>query len=86
VEPIERVRTRTKSLDRLIELIEDRIGDRTPVRIAALHANAEEDAKYVLNKAEQKIKPVETFLADVSPVVGTHAGPGTVGLAYMAGM
>jgi DegV family protein with EDD domain len=86
VEPIERVRTRTKSLERLIELIEDRIGGRTPVRIAALHANSEEDARYVLNQATQRIKTVEAILADVSPVVGTHAGPGTVGLAFMAGM
>jgi fatty acid-binding protein DegV len=28
----------------------------------------------------------ESLLSIVSPVVGTHAGPGTVGLAYMAGM
>jgi len=86
VEPIERVRTRTKSLHRLVELAEDRIGDRQPVRLAALHANAEEDAKAILELARERIPSIESFLAEVSPVVGTHAGPGTVALAFMAGM
>ncbi|NIW43661.1 MAG: fatty acid-binding protein DegV, partial [Gammaproteobacteria bacterium] len=36
-------------------------------------------------KAKAKFNPVETYITEVSPVVGTHAGPGTVGLAYIAG-
>jgi fatty acid-binding protein DegV len=28
----------------------------------------------------------EVIVSTVSPVVGTHVGPGTVGLAFMAGM
>lgn len=86
VEGIERVRTRKKSLDRVVELIGERIGGRSPVRIATLHANALSDAQYLLEQANQQFKPVESILAEVSPVVGTHAGPGTVGLAFMAGM
>ena len=37
-------------------------------------------------QAEQELHPVESLFTEVSPVVGTHAGPGTVGLAFMAGM
>jgi fatty acid-binding protein DegV len=29
---------------------------------------------------------VETVMTVLSPVVGTHAGPGTLGLTFMAGM
>jgi len=86
VEPIERVRTRNKSLERLVELTEDRIGGRQPVRLAALHANAEEDANVLFDLARDRIHSIEQILAEVSPVVGTHAGPGTVALAFMAGM
>jgi fatty acid-binding protein DegV len=53
--------------------------------MATLNANAESDANYLLKKAADQIKPVETITSIVSPVVGTHAGPGTVGIAYMAG-
>jgi len=86
VEPIERVRTRRKSLDRIVELAIEQIGDRTPVRLSSLHANAPEDAKFVLEEASAKLKPIETICSEVSPVVGVHAGPGVVGLVYMAGM
>ncbi|MBN2549470.1 MAG: DegV family protein [Anaerolineales bacterium] len=86
VEGIERVRTRKKSMARLVELIEDRIGGRTPVRLASLHANAREEAGELLEIANQRLHPIESIFAEVSPVIGTHTGPGTVGLAFMAGL
>jgi len=86
IEAVDRVRTRGKSLSRLVDLVEAQIGGRTPVRLAALHANAEADARGVLEEACRRLKVEESLLSIVSPVVGTHAGPGTVGLAYMAGM
>jgi DegV family protein with EDD domain len=86
IEAIERVRTRKKSLNRLIELVEERISGGDPVRIASLHANSSQDAQYLLGTSIEKFNPVETVFSEVSPVVGTHAGPGTVGLAYCVGM
>ncbi len=86
VEGIEKVRTRSKSLNRVIEIIGERIGGRTPVRLATLHANAPEEAKTVLEEASKQFNAVEAIASEVSPVVGTHAGPGTVGLAFMAGI
>jgi len=83
---IDKVRTRKKSLAYLLDLLQKRIGDQKPVRIASLHANSEQDAKYLLDEAVRLFDPLEVVFSEVSPVVGTHAGPGTVGLAYMAGM
>jgi DegV family protein with EDD domain len=86
VEGIERIRTKNKAQDRVLELTIEKVAGRTPVRLATLHANAAEDAKALLTRAEQALHPVESILTEVSPTVGTHAGPGTVGLAFMAGM
>ena len=86
VEALERVRTRKKSLARLIELVEERTEGQSPIRIATLHANAPEEAKLLLEEASKRVGAVEEVFSEVSPVVGTHAGPGVVGLAYMAGM
>ncbi len=33
-----------------------------------------------------RFHPIETLMAAASPVVGNHAGPGTVGLAYSFGV
>ena len=86
VEGIERIRTKNKAQDRVLELTIEKVAGRTPVRLATLHANAAEDAKALLARAEQALNPVESIFTEVSPTVGTHAGPGTVGLAFMAGM
>jgi DegV family protein with EDD domain len=86
VDTVEKIRTKTKAMTRLLDLIEERIGDRQPVRLAALHAQAEEDARYLLEEASRRCHPIEAMMTPVSPVVGNHAGPGTVGLVFCAGL
>lgn len=86
VEGIEKVRTRAKSLNRLLELVEERTAGKKPVRVATLHANAAAEAQELLKTVEKRIEPIESIFTEVSPVVGTHAGPGTIGIAYMAEM
>ena len=86
IESIEKVRTKGKAINRMIELVIERADGRNPVRLATLHANTEAEAKSALEAAAARLNPVEQILASVSPVIGSHAGPGTVGLAYMAGM
>lgn len=83
VEGIERIRTKTKAHDRVLELISEQVKGKSNIRIATLHANSADDAKSLLDRAAAELSPVETLFTELSPVVGTHAGPGTVGLAYM---
>ncbi|HEX2978895.1 MAG TPA: DegV family protein, partial [Anaerolineaceae bacterium] len=86
IEAVERVRTKRKAIDRLLDLAEQRIDGRKPVRLAALHANAEEEADHLVERAGARFNAVEILCEELSPVVGVHAGPGTIGLAYMVGM
>lgn len=89
IEAVERVRTMAKAVDRLIELFENSLGNRTPIRIAALHANEHAAANLLLERARAHfgISDVsDAVVAEVSPVIGTHAGPGALGLGFLAGM
>ncbi len=89
IEPIEKVRTMGKATERMIQLLVERVGGRRPIRLATLHANAEAEAEALLKKARQRFEPAditEAFSTTVSPVIGTHSGPGTVGICYLAGM
>lgn len=85
VEGVDRIRTKSKAHERVLELVAEQVKGKPDIRLATLHADAAEDAKKLLDKAAAELSPVETFFTAVSPVVGTHAGPGTVGLAYMFG-
>ena len=86
VEPVERVRAKGKAVERMLELVKEQIGDRKPVRIAALHANAAQEARDIFDRVGQMLEVSEAVFSEVSPVIGNHIGPGTVGLAFIAGM
>ncbi len=86
VEAEDRVRTKPKALDRVLELAAERLKGKSNIRIATLHANAEQEARALLDKATKEFNAVESVLSSVSPVVGVHAGPGTVGLVFLAGL
>ncbi len=90
IEAVERVRTMNKAIDRLLDLVEAEVTKRhTPIRLSALHANSPKEAEELLGRARQRfgVSEVEdAVVADVSPVLGTHTGPGALGFAYMAGL
>ncbi len=82
IEAVERVRTRSKAQARLLSLLEERINGRPNLRLAVLHAAAEREARQLLDEAAKLLNPMETVFSEVSPVVGAHVGPGTLGMCY----
>lgn len=84
VTSFEKIRTRAKAHARLLEIIEGELEGRSGIHLAALHANARDEAQLLLDHIQLRFDVKEALMTEVSPVVGTHAGPGTVGLAYWA--
>jgi DegV family protein with EDD domain len=85
IELVESVRSRNKAVNRMLELVERDIAGLAPVSISTFHAAADEDNKALMDEAVTRFNPVETVMTFVSPVIGTHTGPGTLSIAYMAG-
>ena len=85
IELVESVRSQKKALNRMIELIERDIDGRTPVRIGPFHALAFDEMVAMEEAAVERLHPVEIIRSEVSPVIGSHVGPGTVSMAYMVG-
>lgn len=86
VEAAGSVRTKAKAVNHLIELVHEQCKGKNSVHLATLHANAEAEAKEILMAVGQGLNVVESVLSEVSPAIGTHTGPGTVGLAYLHSM
>ncbi len=85
IESVERIRTKRKAIERMLALASERIGGRSPIRVATAHADCEDEALVILEKARQRFNPIETVVTPLSPVIGAHAGPGTVAISYMTG-
>lgn len=87
IEALEKVRTTKKAHNRLIELLKEKVKGHEKVNmIGVLSAAAAETASNLLNKVKEEFTPDEILLANISPVLGTHTGPGTVGVAYVVGV
>lgn len=86
VEGVDRVRTKAKAHARVLELLAEQVAGKANIRVASIHANAADDAAKLLEAAKQQLNPVETLSFEMSPAVGTHAGPGTTGLAFCFGV
>jgi DegV family protein with EDD domain len=86
IEAVKSVITMNKAIEAMIELVEKDIAGQTPVRVSVFHALAEEHAKSLLETITARFNAVESILSYVSPVVGSHVGPGTLSIAFMAGM
>lgn len=83
VDALERVRTKKKAIEFMVDHISKLVSGKSNIRIATLHADAEAEARELLNMATARLGAKESILAEVSPAVGAHTGPGTVGLAWM---
>ena len=85
IESVEKIRTKGKALERMLDLAEEKMAGVKPVRLGVVHANCETEALALLETARRRFDPAETIISPLSPVIGTHAGPGTVALAFMTG-
>lgn len=83
IDALERVRTRRKALTRLVELAEEKAGSNS-VHVGVMHANAPEVAAEFQSRLAGRLKCDQLYTFDLSPVIGTHVGPGTIGLALYA--
>lgn len=82
VQPLDRVRSRQRALDRLTEVVHDRHAGQA-VWVGVAHAEARDEAESLMATSRQQLDVAYELTSTIGPVVGTHAGPGTVGIAVM---
>jgi DegV family protein with EDD domain len=80
VVPLDKVRGGRAAHPRIIELLSERIDARKPMISAIMHARAPVWADRLRRLVEERFLVDELLIGEIGPVVGTHAGPGTVGV------
>jgi DegV family protein with EDD domain len=84
VTPVAKIRSRRKALDRIYRILDEALQDAGDggVHMSVLHVAAPDEAAELAQQLQARFEPVELIPTECGPVVGTHAGPGTVGVAY----
>jgi DegV family protein with EDD domain len=82
ITPVERVRTQGRAIDRLVrELAEQREAGADVYFIQ--HVQAPELAERIIERGREIYGAGPAFVSEIGPVIGTHTGPGLVGVTAL---
>jgi len=80
---VEKVRGRKQSINKLIEIVQDKIKDKKNYYLTICHGYAQEEADKIKERMSPYIKNATIFMeGQISPALGVHTGPGLIGIGY----
>jgi DegV family protein with EDD domain len=82
VGPLEKPRTRKRAIGRLLDLMAERVGASEVVHATVLHCDVPDEAQALAEQVAARFHCVELLTTEAGPIIGTHAGPGTLGLVF----
>lgn len=81
---LEKVRTRKKAWGRMLELIEEALGERQIERMGIVHVAAEEQARQLEELLRQHVScPDDILIAGLTAGLSVHSGAGMVGVGFV---
>jgi DegV family protein with EDD domain len=78
---LERCRTRKRAMQRLLYIMSQRSGGK-PICVNLMHAGVPQEAERLKADILSQFDCVEFYVTDFTPVIGTHTGPGSIGLSF----
>jgi DegV family protein with EDD domain len=75
----ERVRTRRRAVERMLELTAERVG-KNPINLGVVHAEIPEEAEALLSQAQAMFNCQESYVNDLALGLAVQFGPGTLGI------
>jgi DegV family protein with EDD domain len=80
--PLGQARSRMQIYRMILDRVEAGVG-RGKLKIAYVHAGAQQEVEKLRLLLESRLEVVESFIAELSPALAVHTGPGTAGLCYL---
>jgi len=75
-------RSRLRAYQAIADHVERAVGRAGRVKIAYVHAAAREEAEKLKEMVEARVQAIESMIAELSPALGVHSGPGTAGVCF----
>jgi DegV family protein with EDD domain len=79
ITPVERVRTSGRAFERMVEYLRTRCDDGADAWVVQ-HIQAPEEAARLVERGREMFGTDPCFVSEVGPVIGTHVGPGLLGV------
>ena len=78
------VRGRKKSISSLVDRMSDSLGEDPDfsIPVGIVHGNCLEEAENLAKMIKEQTLFTNTLINDISPSIGTHSGPGAIGIIF----
>jgi DegV family protein with EDD domain len=76
------VRTRTRAIERLIELLQRHTEGQGPLHVCVHNTDAAEEAEALFARVRETLQPAELLASQFTQVMGVHTGPGLLGFSF----
>ena len=83
IAPVERVRTSGRAFERMVDYLRDR-HDQGADGWVVQHIQAREQADELTARGREIFGSEPVFIGEIGPVIGTHVGPGLLGVGGVA--
>jgi len=84
IKPHSQARTKRKALAQTLEIVAERLAEKQMGEAAVMDVGTPDEGDSLAEMVRERFNPALLHRSGVSPVVGTHVGPGTVGIAFYA--
>jgi DegV family protein with EDD domain len=84
ITPIERVRTRRRAFERMVEFAHER-KDAGATTWVVQHIHDPDTARKLVDECRQVFGNDPVFVSEIGPVIGAHIGPGLLGFGGLSG-
>lgn len=82
IEALGQVRTKRRAIGRLLDIVEERLNGSRMAEAAVLDVSAAQEGDALAAQVSERFGVSAVYRSTVSPVIGAHVGPGTVGIAF----
>jgi len=84
IEPLAQVRTKRKAVAQMLDVAEERLEGKQMAEAAIINVDSQEEGQAVAETVKERFGISTVCCTPVSPVIGSHVGPGTVGICFYA--
>jgi len=81
IQPWGKVRTKRKAVSKLLDIVEEKTSGQAISKICVGHAQAPDEAEALTQRLRQRLDCDQFYVSQIGPVIGTHTGPGALGVA-----
>lgn len=80
IDTLAKIRTKKKAINHMLDTLSAEMAGKQNLQAAVIDALSPDEGAMIFDAVKERMNPATLLRSNLSPVIGTHVGPGTVGL------